>query len=136
MAKKPKAEYLLANERFLEELKSQTDIIQHPSGVLYRIIESGDDSSKSPEDRSVVSVHYRGRLINGREFDSTYKNSYPETFRLRELIDGWQIALKLMHAGDKWEIFIPAALGYGDRASGNIPGGSTLIFELQLLAIN
>lgn len=127
----------MANESFLEGFSQQPDIVQHPSGVLYRIIKSGGEGdSRSPQPQSVVSVHYRGRLINGREFDSTYNNSYPETFRVRELIEGWQIALQLMHVGDRWEIVIPSALGYGDRTDGNIPGGSTLIFELELLAVN
>ena len=80
-------------------------------------------------------MHYRGTLTNGREFDNSYDRGYPEAFRLNEVIEGWQIALSKMHAGDKWEIYIPAEMGYGKRSAGPIPGGSTLIFEVELLSI-
>lgn len=84
---------------------------------------------------SVVSVHYRGTLINGREFDNSYKRNCPEAFRLNQVIEGWQQALQQMHVGDKWIIYIPYTLGYGTRTSGPIPGFSTLIFEVELLGI-
>lgn len=84
---------------------------------------------------SVVSVHYRGTLINGREFDNSYKRNCPEAFRLNQVIEGWQQALQQMHVGAKWIIYIPYTLGYGTRTSGPIPGFSTLIFEVELLGI-
>lgn len=132
MAKKE--EYKEKNKQFLEELALQDGITRLPSGVLYKVIESGS-GTVSPKPDSVVSVHYRGTLINGREFDNSYSRSYPEAFRLNQVIEGWQIALLQMHVRDKWIIYIPSELGYGSRASGPIPGSSTLIFEVELLGI-
>ena len=103
-------------------------------GVLCKIITSGT-GDKSPRNNSVVTVHYKGTLINGKVFDSSYDRGYPEAFRLNELITGWQIALTQMHVGDHWVVYIPWELGYGKQGNGNIPGYSTLIFEMELIAI-
>ncbi len=135
MAKKPNKEYLLANRSFLQDALLQRDVKELTKGVLYKVIREGEGKSL-PSLSNVVSVHYTGRLINGRTFDTTRANSYPETFRLREVIEGWQIALRQMRVGDVWDIYIPAEVGYGDRTIDNIPGGSTLIFEVELLGIN
>ena len=114
MAKKE--EYKIKNQEFLKEMSAEEGVVQHPS-------------------RSIVSVHYRGTLINGREFDNSWKRNCPEALRLTDVIDGWRIALKLMHVGDRWMVYIPYNLGYGTRTSGPIPGFSTLIFEIELLGI-
>ena len=82
-----------------------------------------------------VSVHYKGTLINGREFDNSWKRGCPEAFRLNQVIEGWQLALQEMRVGDRWIIYIPYNFGYGNRASGPIPAFSTLIFEVELLGI-
>lgn len=132
MAKKE--EYKEKNRLFLEEVAGQEGINRLPSGVLYKVIESGS-GTVSPKPDSVVSVHYRGTLINGREFDNSYKRACPEAFRLNQVIEGWQIALQQMHVGDKWIIYIPFDLGYGNRPSGPIPAFSTLVFEVELLGI-
>lgn len=132
MAKKE--EYKEKNRLFLEEVAEQEGINCLPSGVLYKVIESGS-GTVSPKPDSVVSVHYRGTLINGREFDNSYKRACPEAFRLNQVIEGWQIALQQMHVGDKWIIYIPFDLGYGNRPSGPIPAFSTLVFEVELLGI-
>lgn len=129
-----KEEYKLKNEEFLTELAANEDIKSLPCGVLYKVINEGN-GTKSPTLSSVVSVHYRGTLINGREFDNSYKRNCPEAFRLNQVIEGWQQALQQMHVGDKWIIYIPYTLGYGTRTSGPIPGFSTLIFEVELLGI-
>lgn len=129
-----KEEYKLKNEEFLAELAANEDIKSLPCGVLYKVINEGN-GTKSPTLSSVVSVHYRGTLINGREFDNSYKRNCPEAFRLNQVIEGWQQALQQMHVGDKWIIYIPYTLGYGTRTSGPIPGFSTLIFEVELLGI-
>ncbi|WP_290143917.1 FKBP-type peptidyl-prolyl cis-trans isomerase, partial [Paramuribaculum intestinale] len=84
---------------------------------------------------SVVTVHYVGKTINGRAFDSS-RGATPPAFRLRELIPGWIIALQQMHVGDRWEVYIPASQAYGKSAQPGIPGGSTLIFDIELLAVN
>lgn len=132
MAKKE--EYKEKNRVFLEELAVQEGITRLPEGVLYKVIEQGS-GTVSPKPDSVVTVHYRGTLINGREFDNSYKRAYPEAFRLNQVIDGWQLALLQMHVGDKWVIYIPSDLGYGNRPSGPIPAFSTLVFEVELLGI-
>ncbi len=135
MAKRPKREYVLANTTFLAESAALADVTSLDRGVLYKVIHKGE-GDRHPTFQNVVSVHYEGHLISGRTFDSTLKNPYPETFRLREVIEGWQIALQAMCVGDKWEVYIPSELGYGDRTIDNIPGGSTLIFTIELLSIS
>jgi FKBP-type peptidyl-prolyl cis-trans isomerase FklB len=84
----------------------------------------------------VVSVHYRGKLTNGSEFDSSYKRNQPASFTVNGVIRGWTEALQLMKEGDKWELIIPPDLGYGSKGAGNIiPPDSTLIFEVELIEI-
>lgn len=127
-------EYIAKNEEFLAKLRTQEGIRELSQGVLYKVIESGS-GDKHPSPGSVVTVHYKGTLINGREFDNSHKRGYPEAFRVSDLIAGWQIALTRMHTGDRWMVYIPHEVGYGKRACGPIPGYSTLIFEMELLAI-
>lgn len=134
MAKNKKEEYKEQNLQYLEEIASQEGVKMLADGVLYKVIEQGN-GTVSPRLDSVVSVHYRGTLINGREFDNSYKRNCPEAFRLNQVIEGWQIALQQMHAGDKWIVYIPYTCGYGNRGSGPIPAFSTLIFEVELLGI-
>ena len=126
--------YKQKNIQFLKELSVEEGIQSLPSGIYYKVLETGE-GKVSPTVRSIVSVHYRGTLIDGKEFDNSYKRNCPEAFRLCDVIDGWQIALQQMHVGDKWIIYIPSEMGYGSKASGPIPGFSTLIFEVELLGI-
>ena len=130
-----KEEYKLKNEQFLQNLRTEEGVKELAAGVLYRILESGQGSSATPRPNSIVSVHYKGTLINGREFDNSWKRNCPEAFRLNEVIDGWQIALQQMRVGDHWMVYIPYTVGYGTSASGPIPAFSTLIFEVKLLGI-
>lgn len=132
MAKKE--EYKEKNLQFIEETALQEGVVKLPCGVLYKELVKGS-GTVSPELSSVVSVHYRGTLINGREFDNSWKRGYPEAFRLNQVIEGWQQALRQIHVGDRWLIYIPYTLGYGSRSSGPIPGFSTLVFEVELLSI-
>lgn len=136
MAKKIRNnEYRARNEEFMKALHdSDEQYYEISQGVLCKIIESGT-GDKCPRANSVVTVHYKGSLINGKVFDSSYERGYPEAFRLGDLITGWQIALTQMHVGDKWVVYIPWELGYGKQGNGNIPGYSTLIFEMELVAI-
>lgn len=129
-----KEEYKKQNEQFLETLRSEQDIKELAAGVLYRVLETGQGNN-TPRLNSIVSVHYKGTLINGREFDNSWKRNCPEAFRLNEVIEGWQIALQQMHTGDHWIVYIPYTVGYGTRTSGPIPAYSSLIFEVQLLSI-
>ena len=126
--------YKQRNILFLKDLSVEEGIHSLPCGIYYKILEIGE-GKVSPTVRSIVSVHYRGTLIDGKEFDNSYKRNCPEAFRLCDVIDGWQIALQQMHAGDKWIIYIPSEMGYGSKASGPIPANSTLIFEVELLGI-
>ena len=136
MAKKIRNnEYRARNEEFMKALhESDEQYYEISQGVLCKIIESGT-GDKCPRANSVVTVHYKGSLINGKVFDSSYERGYPEAFRLSDLIVGWQIALTQMHVGDHWIVYIPYQLGYGTRDSGPIPAYSTLIFEMELVAI-
>lgn len=134
MAKNRKEEYKEQNLLFLEEIALQEGIKKLAGGILYKVTEPGSGTI-SPRLDNVVSVHYRGTLIDGREFDNSYERNCPEAFRLNQVIEGWQIALQQMHVGDKWVVYIPYTSGYGNRASGPIPAFSTLIFEVELLGI-
>lgn len=132
MAKKE--EYKLRNIGFLDEIAVQEGVVRHPSGLLYKVLQQGT-GSQSPGLRSIVSVHYKGSLADGREFDNSWERNCPEALRVSDVIEGWQIALQMMHVGDRWMVYIPYSLGYGTRASGPIPGFSTLVFEIELLGI-
>lgn len=129
-----KEEYKEKNLQFLSEISRQRGVCSLPCGIYYKVLESGT-TMISPDVRSIVTVHYKGSLINGREFDNSYDREYLEAFRLSDVIEGWQLALQRMHIGDKWVIYIPYTMGYGSRASGPIPAFSTLIFEVELLGV-
>ncbi len=125
-----------AGEKFLEENKTKDGIIVTASGLQYQVLEEGFGAQPTASDR--VTVHYRGTLIDGTEFDSSYKNGQPITFSLGGVIPGWTEALQLMRIGSKYKLFIPSELGYGERGSGpNSPIGpnEVLIFEVELLSI-
>ena len=130
-----KKEYKAANTAYLNDLTTDPDIQTLPGGVLYRINQYGPTDAPSPKPGSIVLVHYTGRLISGRIFDSTENAPCPPALRLKDLITGWQIALPHMRVGDNWTLYIPAELGYGPKATDGIPGGSTLIFDIQLIGI-
>lgn len=132
MAKKEA--YKLANEEFLQKIAAEEGICSLPKGMYYKKIESGT-GTVNPGPNSIVSVNYKGSLINGREFDNNWNQGFPDAFRLKELIVGWQIALRQMVAGDHWIIYIPCEVGYGTRTSGPIPACSTLIFEIKLVNV-
>ena len=136
MAKKQKNnEYRQRNEDFLTALRNgDEELYEISQGVLCKIIKSGE-GDRCPRANNVVTVNYKGSLINGKVFDSSYERGYPEAFRLNDLIVGWQIALTQMHVGDHWIVYIPQEVGYGSRGNGSIPGYSTLIFEMELVAI-
>ena len=124
-----------AGEAFLAANKSKDGVITLASGLQYKIISSGQGASPKATDK--VTTHYRGTLIDGTEFDSSYSRNQPSSFPVNGVIPGWTEALQLMQPGDKWQLFIPANLAYGSRAVGDkIKANSTLIFEIELLKIN
>ena len=98
------------------------------------MLSKGNDDGKHPTPRSIVTAHYTGRTINGKKFDSS-RGGAPLAVRLCDLIEGWIVAMQQMCVGDKWEVYIPADMGYGMFSQPGIPGGSTLIFEIELLGI-
>lgn len=126
--------YREENTAFLKRMSKDADVNKLPGGVLYKVLNTGD-GIKSPDAGSVVVVHYKGSLINGEIFDNTFGRESPDAFRVREVVEGWQIALQHMHTGDRWIVYIPYNLGYGCRAVDGIPGFSTLIFEIELVDI-
>ena len=129
-----KQEYIKANKDWLLEKAKEDGVKALPKGIYYKVLKSGNNDGKHPTPRSIVTVHYTGWTINGKKFDSS-RAGVPVAFRLSELIDGWIIAIQQMCVGDKWEIYIPAELGYGKFSQPGIPGGSTLIFEIELYSI-
>ncbi len=125
--KKEGLEFLVAN-------KEKEGIVTLPSGLQYKVLAEG--TGPKPAATDTVVCNYRGTLINGTEFDSSYKRGQPLSIQVNGVIKGWTEALQLMPVGSKWQLFIPSDLGYGDRGSGpNIGPGATLIFEVELLSI-
>ena len=122
-----------AGKEFLDENKKKEGVKETQSGLQYKVIKDGAGASPKKEQR--VEVHYKGTLINGEEFDSSYKRNQPAQFGVTEVIKGWTEALQLMKPGAKWELFIPSDQAYGDQMRPNIPAGSTLIFEVELIKI-
>ncbi|MCM1312304.1 MAG: FKBP-type peptidyl-prolyl cis-trans isomerase [Bacteroides sp.] len=129
-----KSDYIKANKDWLKAKASEEDVCALSKGVLYKVLASGEKTGSRPSPRSIVTVHYTGWTIDGKQFDSS-RGDVPLAIRLSDLIEGWIIALQQMRVGDKWEIYIPSELGYGKFSQPGIPGGSTLIFEVELLGI-
>ena len=126
--------YKEANEAFLAVKSREEGMITLDNGVLYRVLEEGHGTRK-PSPRSIVYVHYTGRLIDGTVFDSTDEDQLPALFMVGDLIMGWQIVLTRMHEGDKWEVYIPAKWDYGSSKMEDIPAHSTLVFTMKLVKI-
>ena len=123
-----------AGIKFLEENKTKEGVITTESGLQYKVIKAG--KGEIPTKESSVKVNYKGTLIDGTEFDSSYKRNTPATFRADQVIKGWTEALTIMPVGSKWELYIPQELAYGSRETGSlIKPFSTLIFEVELLEI-
>lgn len=127
-------DYVKANKEWLEVKSKEDGVKALPKGVYYKVLSSGLQDGKHPTPRSIVTAHYTGWTINGKKFDSS-RGGTPIAFRLSDLIEGWIIAMQQMSVGDRWEIYIPAELGYGRYSQPGIPGGSTLIFEIELMGI-
>ena len=123
-----------AGDKFLAENKTKDGVVTLPSGLQYKVIKQGDGPKPTASD--TVVTNYRGTLIDGKEFDSSYKRGQPATFPVGQVIKGWTEALQLMPVGSKWQLYIPANLAYGDRgAGGDIGPNSTLVFDIELLSI-
>ncbi len=118
-------------EEFLAANKQKEGVIELPSGLQYKVIKEG--TGDSPDDNDMVSVHYTGTLIDGTVFDSSRESGEPIEFPVNGVIAGWTEALKLMKPGSQYMLYIPSKLAYGDKKTGPIPEGSTLIFDVELL---
>lgn len=129
-----KQEYIKANREWLENKSKEAGVLPLPKGIYYKVLKQGDMKSAQPTPRSIVTAHYTGWTISGKKFDSS-RGGVPFACRLCDLIEGWIIAMQRMHIGDKWEIYVPAEMGYGKFSQPGIPGGSTLIFEIELFGI-
>ena len=134
IAQRKAQEEAVAEEAYLVESASKEGVVSLPSGLQYKVITPGDGPSPLSTDR--VKVHYKGTLVDGTVFDSSYDRGQPASNNVTGFIKGWVEALLLMQVGSKWELTIPSKLGYGTRGSGDrIPPNSTLLFEVELLAI-
>ena len=121
-------------EQFMKEISNNKSVYTTQSGLKYRKVKEGN--GKHPKATDKVKVHYTGTLIDGKKFDSSVDRGEPLTFPLNQVIPGWTEGLQLMDEGSKYILYIPYNLGYGTRDMGDIPAGSTLIFEVELLEIN
>lgn len=124
-----------SGQEFLAKNKSAKGVVERESGLQYQVLQEG--TGKNPSPTSEVTVHYRGTLLNGQEFDSSYARGEPATFPVNGVILGWQEALPLMAEGAKWKLFIPSDLAYGEQGAGGVIGpNEVLVFEVELLQVH
>jgi FKBP-type peptidyl-prolyl cis-trans isomerase FklB len=120
-------------EAFLAENKKKEGVVTLPSGLQYKVVTPGD--GPSPKETDTVETNYRGTLIDGTEFDSSYKRGQAAVFPVKGVIRGWTEALQLMKVGGKWQLFVPPELAYGEKGTGPIGPNMTLIFDVELMSI-
>ena len=128
------SKHVAESEKFLAQNQKKAGVKTSPSGLQYEVISEGKGTKPTATD--TVTVHYQGTLINGTEFDNSYKRGEPISFPLGGVIPGWTEGLQYMSVGSKYRFYIPYQLGYGMNGSGPIPGGAALIFEVELLKVN
>ena len=129
-----KKEYAQLNKAWIEAKAQEEGVKALPRGIYYKVLAEGQNDGRHPSPRSIVTAHYTGWTINGKKFDSS-RGGAPLAIRLCDLIEGWIVAMQQMCVGDRWEVYIPAEMGYGKFSQPGIPAGSTLIFEIELLGI-
>ena len=128
-------ENIAKGEAFLAQNKTQEGVIETASGLQYQVLAEGD-GSVHPKASDTVTVHYHGTLIDGTVFDSSVERGEPIAFPLNRVIKGWTEGVQLMVEGEKTRFFIPSSLAYGNRSAGKIPGGSVLVFDVELISID
>lgn len=129
-----KREYAQANKAWIEAKAQEEGVKALPKGIYYKVLSEGRNDGRHPSPRSIVTAHYTGWTINGKKFDSS-RGGTPLAIRLCDLIEGWIVVMQQMCVGDRWEVYIPAEMGYGKFSQPGIPGGSTLVFDIELLGI-
>ena len=129
-----KREYAQLNKAWIEAKAQEEGVKALPRGIYHKVLAEGQNDGRHPSPRSIVTAHYTGWTINGKKFDSS-RGGAPLAIRLCDLIEGWIVAMQQMCVGDRWEVYIPAEMGYGKFSQPGIPAGSTLIFEIELLGI-
>ncbi|MGM9724015.1 MAG: FKBP-type peptidyl-prolyl cis-trans isomerase [Prevotella sp.] len=129
-----KKEYAQLNKAWIEAKAQEEGVKALPRGIYYKVLAEGQNDGRHPSPRSIVTAHYTGWTINGKKFDSS-RGGAPLAIRLCDLIEGWIVAIQQMCVGDRWEVYIPAEMGYGKFSQPGIPAGSTLIFEIELIGI-
>lgn len=122
------------NKDWLTNKAKEEGVKALPKGIYYKVLAKGNGDGKHPMPRSIVTAHYTGWTIDGKQFDSS-RGGTPLAIRLCDLIEGWIVAMQQMCVGDRWEVYIPAEMGYGKFSQPGIPGGSTLIFDIELIGI-
>ena len=120
---------------FLTENRTEAGVKTTESGLQYKVIRSGPDDGVRPKVGDEVKVHYEGTLTDGTVFDSSYQSGAPRVFTVGQLVPGWDEVLQLMRPGDEWLVYVPPALGYGERGVGPIPPNSVLVFRMELLDV-
>ena len=129
-----KKEYAQLNKAWIEAKAQEESVKALPRGIYYKVLAEGRNDGRHPSPRSIVTAHYTGWTINGKKFDSS-RGGAPLAIRFCDLIEGWIVAMQQMCVGDRWEVYIPAEMGYGKFSQPGIPAGSTLIFEIELIGI-
>ena len=124
---------LEAGQAFLEKNAGEEGVRTLPGGIQYKVLQSGPAGGESPDSNDLVRVDYEGSLIDGTVFDSSYERGQPAVFTLGTVVEGWTEVLQHMKVGDEWVVYLPAAKGYGERDSAEIPANSVLVFRLKLL---
>ncbi|HEY8615112.1 FKBP-type peptidyl-prolyl cis-trans isomerase [Phenylobacterium sp.] len=133
---KPLPDQSQASRAFIEKTAKEPGVQRLPSGVLYKVVRQGPANGTRPQLSDEVKVHYEGKLIDGKVFDSSYERGQPAAMPLRGLIPAWQEALQLMRPGDEWILYVPPEQGYGpEGAGGEIPPNAALIFRVELIAV-
>merc|ERR1719199_403429 len=121
---------------YLRAKSKEDGVVVMPSGLMYRVLESGKEGATQPGVHDPCECHYKGKLIDGTVFDSSYERGRPATFAPDQVIKGWTEAMQLMREGDKWELYIPSELAYGEAGAGGvIPPNAALVFQMQLMLI-
>lgn len=127
------ADNLAKSAAWMAANAKQPGVISLPSGLQYKVTTAGPKGGPSPKAGEIIKVHYEGKLVDGKVFDSSFARNQPLIAPLGGLVPAWMEALPLMKVGDEWTLFVPPALGYGDRAAGDIPPNSVMIFRIKLI---